>query len=187
MSGTTWVGQYQKNHSPTQTHPDNQTPSINFFHLLRSTASNLFNLRAWQSFSTTSPQVLFDGGVNKLEWNYVTVTLCINFNIKPVAQWHSISKIQFTKGDFPIKMHRNRYWRGIYPGPCWRSYSAPLGLKSSTSHSVHFFIQSLSSFRNTCPYPYYPSMNTILTHGTITRKCSSYPWWFLLWKEWRFS
>jgi len=88
----------------------------------------------------------------KLEWNYVTVTLCINFNIKPVAQWHSISKIQFTKGDFPIKMHQNRYRRGIYPGPCWRSYSAPLGLKSSTSHSIHFFIQSLSSFRNTRPY-----------------------------------
>jgi len=28
----------------------------------------------------------------------------------------------------------------------------PLGLAPSTSYSIHFFIQSLSSFRNTCPY-----------------------------------
>jgi len=28
----------------------------------------------------------------------------------------------------------------------------PLGLKPSTSYSLHFFTQSVSSFRNTCPY-----------------------------------
>ena len=28
----------------------------------------------------------------------------------------------------------------------------PLGLASSTSYSIHFFTQSLSSFHNTCPY-----------------------------------
>jgi len=32
---------------------------ISFFHLLRSIASSLFNLRAWQSFRATSLQVLF--------------------------------------------------------------------------------------------------------------------------------
>ena len=28
----------------------------------------------------------------------------------------------------------------------------PLGLKPSNSYSIHFFIQSVSSFHNTCPY-----------------------------------
>ena len=28
----------------------------------------------------------------------------------------------------------------------------PLGLEPSTSYSIHFFTQSVSSFRNTCPY-----------------------------------
>ena len=45
---------YQKKHSPTDTNPDHQTSFINFLHLLRSIASSLFNLRAWQSFSTIS-------------------------------------------------------------------------------------------------------------------------------------
>ena len=39
------------------THPDHRISFINFFHLLRSAESSLFNLRAWQSFSTTSLQV----------------------------------------------------------------------------------------------------------------------------------
>ena len=58
-SGTTHVGRYQKKHSPSHTHPDRRTSFINFLHLLRSTASSLFSLRAWQSFLTTSLQVLF--------------------------------------------------------------------------------------------------------------------------------
>ena len=62
FSGTTQVGRYQKKHSPTHTHPDYQTSFINFLHLLRfmaSSCSSLFSLHAWQSFSTTSIQVLF--------------------------------------------------------------------------------------------------------------------------------
>jgi len=31
-------------------------------------------------------------------------------------------------------------------------FGLPLGLAPSTSYSIHFFTQSLSSFRNTCPY-----------------------------------
>jgi len=31
-------------------------------------------------------------------------------------------------------------------------FGLPLGLKPCTSYSIHFFIQSMSSFRNTCPY-----------------------------------
>ena len=58
-SGTTWVGRYQKKHSPNHTHPDHQTSFIIFLHLQRSTASSLFNLSAWQSSLTTSLKVLF--------------------------------------------------------------------------------------------------------------------------------
>jgi len=79
-SGTTRVGRYPKKTFP-HSHPswsmirmgvsggmpssmripisDHRASFINFLHLLRSTASSLFNLRAWQSFSTTSLQVLF--------------------------------------------------------------------------------------------------------------------------------
>ena len=56
---TTRVGRYQKKHSPTHTHPDHMTSFINLIHQLRSTASFLFTLCAWQFFSTTSLQVLF--------------------------------------------------------------------------------------------------------------------------------
>ena len=59
LSGSTRLSRYQKKHSPTQTHPHHQTSFINFLHLLRSTASSLLNVRAWQSFSETSFQVLF--------------------------------------------------------------------------------------------------------------------------------
>ena len=53
------ASRYHKKHSPTHTHPDHQTSSINFLHLLRSIASSLFNLRARQSFPTISLQVFF--------------------------------------------------------------------------------------------------------------------------------
>jgi len=59
LSGTRRVAEYQKKHSPTHTHPDHQTSFINFLHLLRSIASSVFSLRAWQSSLTTSLQVLF--------------------------------------------------------------------------------------------------------------------------------
>ena len=98
-SGSTRVGQYQKKHSPTHTHPDHRTSFINFLHLLRSIASSLFSLRAWQSFSTNSLQVLI---------------------------------------------------------------GLPLGHGPSTSYSIHFFTQSSSSFRSTCPHHPYPY--TLYTH-----------------------
>ena len=88
LSGTTRVSQYQKKHSPTH-HPDYHPIFISFFHLLRSIASSLFKLRAWQSFCTTSFHVLF---------------------------------------------------------------GLALGLEPSTSYSIHFFTQSVSSFHSTCPY-----------------------------------
>jgi len=89
LSGITQVSWYQKKHSPTHTSCDHQPSFISFLHLLRYIASSLFNLRAWQSFCTTSVQVFF----------------------------------------------------GLV-----------LGLAPSTSYSIHFFTQSLSSFHSTCPY-----------------------------------
>ena len=46
LSGSTWVGRYQKKHSPTHTHPDHRTSFIIFLHLQRSMASSLFSLQA---------------------------------------------------------------------------------------------------------------------------------------------
>ena len=66
LSWTTRVSWYQKKHSPTH-HPDHHPIFISFFHLLRSTASSLFKLRAWQSFCTTSLHVLF--GLYLLVWS----------------------------------------------------------------------------------------------------------------------
>jgi len=34
-SGTTWVGRYQKKHSPIHTHPDHRASFITFLHLQR--------------------------------------------------------------------------------------------------------------------------------------------------------
>ena len=89
LSRTTWVSRYQKKHSPSHTFPANEPSFISFLHLPQTIALSLPNLRAWQSFRTTSNHVLF---------------------------------------------------------------GLPLGLEHSTSYSIHFFSQLLSSFRNTCPY-----------------------------------
>jgi len=88
LSGTTWVRQYQKKHSPTHTYPNHQSFCTCFLHLLQSMGSSLFILRH-QCFCTISVQLFF---------------------------------------------------------------GLPLGLVPSTSYSIHFFIQSFSSFRSTCPY-----------------------------------
>ena len=88
LSGTTWVSQCQMKQSPTLIYCGHQSSFICFLHLLRSIAFSLFNLYAWQSFSTISVQVFVDLRV---------------------------------------------------------------GLVLSTTHSIHFFTQSLSSFHSTCP------------------------------------
>jgi len=75
LSGTAWVGRYQKKHSPTHTHPDHRTSFINFLHLLWSIASSLFNVRSWHSFSTTSTQSSL---VFLLVWGPLLHTPCIS-------------------------------------------------------------------------------------------------------------
>jgi len=59
LFGTTRVSRYQKKCSPTHTYLDYQSSFICFRHLIQSMASSMFNLRAWQSFCTTSDQVFF--------------------------------------------------------------------------------------------------------------------------------
>ena len=59
LYGTIRVSRYQKQHSPTHTYRGNQSSLISFFHLLRSMASSLFNLHAWQFFFTISLQFFF--------------------------------------------------------------------------------------------------------------------------------
>ena len=103
LSRTTQVSRYQKIHLLIH-HPDHHPIFIRFFHLLRSIASSLFKLHAWQCFCTTSLHVLF---------------------------------------------------------------GLPLGLEPSTSYSMHFFTQSVSSFRNTCPYHHNPNQ-------TATEICLSF-------------
>jgi len=90
LSRTSRVSRYQKKQPLIRTYRGHQLSSlICFLPLLRSMASSLFNLCAWQSFSTISLQVLF---------------------------------------------------------------GLPLGLAPSTSYSIHFFTQSLSSFCSTYSY-----------------------------------
>ena len=52
-----WAGTRRNIHPLT--YPDHHPTFISFFHLLRSVASSLFSLHTWQSFCTTSLQVLF--------------------------------------------------------------------------------------------------------------------------------
>jgi len=59
LSGTTWVSQYQKKHSPTHNYLDHQPSFVSFLHLLWSTASPLFTLRAWQFLHNLSPSPLW--------------------------------------------------------------------------------------------------------------------------------
>ena len=54
LSGTTRVSRVQKKHSPTHTCHSHQSCLICFLHLLQFMTSSLFDLRAWQSFSTIS-------------------------------------------------------------------------------------------------------------------------------------
>jgi len=52
-------------------------------------------------------------------------------------------------------------------------FGLPLGLAPSTSYSIHFFTQSLSSFRNTCPHHHSLFCKTVL-HLSIFNLRSHY-------------
>ena len=48
-----------------------------------------------------------------------------------------------------IKLHA---WQSFCTTYFQALFGLPLGLEPSTSYSIHFFTQSVSSFRSTCPY-----------------------------------
>ena len=45
-----------------------------------------------------------------------------------------------------------RAWQSFCTTSFHVLFGLPLGLEPSTSYSIHFFTQSVSSFRSTCPY-----------------------------------
>ena len=45
-----------------------------------------------------------------------------------------------------------RTWQSLCTTSNYVLFSLPLGLEPTAPYSIHFFTQSLSSFRNTCPY-----------------------------------
>ena len=120
LSGTTWVGQYQKKHSPSHTHPDHRTSFIIFLHLQRCMASSLFILRAWQSSRTTSLQVLFG-----LVWSTASSLFSLREKIimnLSCIQWPSVlwsCCLGSRKGILPVKNWVVGCWHGylsIGPG-----------------------------------------------------------------------
>jgi len=89
LSETTRVSWYQKKHAPTHTYRGHQSSLICFLCLLRSIASSLFNLCAWQSFSTISLFIFQQDGALML----------IAFN----TEWlvHSKHPSSFLSGQWP--------------------------------------------------------------------------------------
>jgi len=55
-------------------------------------------------------------------------------------------------GDVKSSLFKLRAWQSFCTTSVHVLFGLPLGLKPSTSYSIHFFTQSVSSFRNTCPY-----------------------------------
>jgi len=76
--------------------------------------------------------------------NFHPITLIVVINhpylLPPSTMIHDILPIQSTC--FTVFFH----------SLCPIFFGVPLGMAPSTSYSIHFFTQSLSSFRSTCPY-----------------------------------
>jgi len=79
-----WAGT-RRNIQPLTCPHYHPTFIISFFHLLQSIASSLFNLRTWQSLSTTSLQVIF-GLPLGLE---PSTSYSIHFFTKSVSSFHN--------------------------------------------------------------------------------------------------
>jgi len=52
----------------------------------------------------------------------------------------------------PQSLFKLRAWQSFCTTSFHVLFGLPLGLEPSTSYSIHFFTQSVSSFHNTCPY-----------------------------------
>jgi len=55
-------------------------------------------------------------------------------------------------GSIASSLFKLRAWQSFCTIYLHVLFGLPLGLEPSTSYSIHFFTQSVSSFRNTCPY-----------------------------------
>ena len=62
------------------------------------------------------------------------------YELLPSTTIHSILHVQF------------HAWQYVCTTSFHVLFGLPLGLKPSTSYSIHFFTQSVSSFRSTCPH-----------------------------------
>ena len=160
----TRVGQYQKKHSLTHTHPDHRTSLINFLHLLRSIASSLFSLRTWQSFSTTSVQVLF-GLPLGLE---PSTSYYMHFFTQSSSSFHST-----------CPYHRSLFCCNTNVMP-----SIP-NLSLSFSLTPHIRLCSLKCHHIFFSYrPGLISMQHTASHTTTVQPSSHNQWYVLIGKQW---
>ena len=60
--------------------------------------------------------------------------------------------ISFFYRSIASSLFKLRAWQSFCTTPLHVLFSLPLGLEPFTLYSIHFFTQSVSSFRNTCPY-----------------------------------
>jgi len=66
-----------------------------------------------------------------------------------IIQSISIFRLPWSVTSSLFKLHA---WQSFCTTSLHVLFGLPLGLEPSTSYSIHFFTQSLSSFRNTCPH-----------------------------------
>ena len=72
-----------------------------------------------------------------------------------------------------------RAWQSFCTTSFHVPFGLPLGLEPSTSYSIHFFTQSVSSFRSTCPYHrnlFYCSINIIVIFLSLTKYLQVKSW-----------
>jgi len=81
------VSRHQKTHSPTHTCPDHQPSFISFLCLLRSIASSLFNLRAWQCITFHRKQCHITAG-KSISWIAI-MKWVVNIVMSRSEQWWS--------------------------------------------------------------------------------------------------
>ena len=149
LSGTTRVSQYEKKHSPTHTYCGHQSSLICFLHLLRSMASSLFNLRAWQSFSTISKFSL----VYLLVWHHPLHTL---YFTQSLSSFHS-----------SCPYHRNLFYcrtELMSSNPC-------LSLNPYNLGFIHIYFCASILY---VIFPLIKPFNLIILVSAITTKLSTY-------------
>ena len=106
----------------------------------------------WNNVETTDGQwhVLLPPTTTTVVWPFVR-----DYLGKPVPEeifTHSPILIIIQPRPIASSMFTLRAWQSFCTTSFQVLFRLPLGLEPSTSYSIHLFTQSLSSFRNTCPY-----------------------------------